>query len=128
MSGPHWLWPTGFQLKFHAEPMQTRVPGALTNEFGIMVRRRDRDSVAFARRAGAAWPAVAFPPSGISRSADDRRAGPDRVGRLNDLEGGFFVLGNHARRHLAEDWSQIVHEVRGKIRKAVAGRMYAKQH
>jgi hypothetical protein len=32
-----------------------------------------------------------------------------------------------ARRHFAEDWSQIVHEVRGKIRKAVAGRMYAKQ-
>jgi hypothetical protein len=45
--------------------------------------------------------------------------GLDRVGNLNDL--------NHARRHFAEDWSQIVHEVRSKIRKAVAGRMYAKQ-
>jgi hypothetical protein len=53
--------------------------------------------------------------------------GFDRVGNLKDLEGGFFVIGNRARRHFAEDWSQIVHEVRGKIRKAVAGRMYARQ-
>jgi hypothetical protein len=52
--------------------------------------------------------------------------GLDRVGNLNDLEGGFFVIGK-PRPPPAEDWSQIVHEVRGKIRKAVAGRMYAKQ-
>ena len=109
--------------------MQTRIPGALTNEFGIMVRRRD--SVAFVGRAGAGWPVVASPPSGISRSsADDRRADLEWARprwQSKDLEGGFLVIGNHARRHLAEDWSQIVHEVRGKIHKAVAARMYAKQ-
>jgi hypothetical protein len=43
------------------------------------------------------------------------------------LRAAFSGSANHARRHLAEDWSQIVHEVRGKMRKAVAGRMYAKQ-
>jgi hypothetical protein len=35
------------------------------------------------------------------------------------------VVALPARRHFAEDWSQIVREVRGKIRKAVAGRIYA---
>jgi hypothetical protein len=49
--------------------------------------------------------------------------GLDRVGNL----GRLFRDRQTARRHFAEDWSQIVHEVRGKIRKAVAGRMYAKQ-
>ena len=47
-----------------------------------------------------------------------RRAGRQHRGQL-------FRDRQTARRHFAEDWSQIVHEVRGKILKAIAGRMYA---
>jgi hypothetical protein len=35
------------------------------------------------------------------------------------------VVALPARRYFAEDWSQVVHEVRGKIAEAVVGRMYA---
>jgi hypothetical protein len=58
-----------------------------------------------------------------------------RMAGQGDISGQIFVrqstfqrgpvVALRARRHFAGDWSQIVHEVRGKIRKAVAGRMYA---
>ena len=94
MSGPHWRWPTGLTFKFHAGPVQTRVPGALTNEFGIMVRRRD--SVAFVGRAGAGG-RRSLPRLPAFHAAQTTGApvlnGLDRVGNLNDLEGGFLVIG-----------------------------------
>ena len=31
MSAPHWRWQTDFPFRFLAEPIQTRLPGALTN-------------------------------------------------------------------------------------------------
>jgi hypothetical protein len=58
-----------------------------------MVRRRDM--VACVGRAGAAWPAVASPPSGFHAAQTPGAPvlnGLDRVCNLNDLEGGFFVI------------------------------------
>jgi hypothetical protein len=79
---------------FHAGPVQTRVPGALTNEFGIMVRRRG--SVAFVGRAGAGG-RRSLPRLPAFHAAQTTGApvlnGLDRLGNLNDLEGGFFVIG-----------------------------------
>jgi hypothetical protein len=127
MSGPHWRWPTGFPFKFHAEPMQSQAR-LLTSSVSWFVAGKVSLSLGELVQGGR-WSLPRLPAVHAAAQTTGARVvnGLDRVGNLKDLEGGFFVISNHARRRFAEDWSQIVHEVRGKILKAVAGRMYAKQ-